>query len=97
VIYTAQSLGPPKGFVRADLIRIAVSLEIYEKRHGSYPTTQQGLSVLLTEGLLDEMPRDQWQHDYVFRFLSTRGGKSFDLFSVGRDGVESSDDVWLTR
>jgi general secretion pathway protein G len=84
-------------FVRGDLTQIAVRLEIYEKRHGSYPTTQQGLSVLVADDLLPEMPRDQWQHDYVYRFPSTRAGYSFDLFSLGPDGVESSDDLWLTR
>jgi hypothetical protein len=87
----------PEIFVRTELTQIAVRLEIYEKRHGSYPTTQQGLRVLVTDGLLPEMPLDQWHHDYVYRFPSIRAGYSFDLFSLGPDGVESSDDLWLTR
>src|SRR5262249_39823435 len=71
-------------FVQAELTHIAVSLEIYEKRHESYPTTQEGLRALVTEGLLNEMPRDQWNHDYVYRFPTSRRGNSFDIFAWPR-------------
>jgi general secretion pathway protein G len=84
-------------FTRADLVAIAEQLKLYKERHGSYPTTQQGLGVLVADKQFHELPRDFWSRDYVYRFPSARDPSTFDLFSLGPDGVEDTDDIWLPR
>jgi hypothetical protein len=81
-------------FTRTDLVAIGEQLRLYKERHGSYPSS---LAVLVTEKQFHELPRDPWHHNYVYRFPSARDANTFDLFSLGRDGVEDADDVWLPR
>jgi general secretion pathway protein G len=80
-------------FTRTDLVVLSEELKLYKEHHGSYPSSEQGLEALLAEGRLHELPRDFWHHDYVYRFPSARDRSTFDLFSLGPDGVESRDDI----
>ena len=93
---------------RADLTAIETQLNVYKKQNGSYPTTEQGLRALVVQPtsspvpqdwvqLFRELPVDPWQHAYIYRFPSAKDANTFDLFSLGPDGVESSDDIWLPR
>ena len=84
-------------FTRADLVAITEQLNQYMQRHGSYPSTQQGLRALMSDGQFRELPRDFWHRDYVYRFPSARDPRRFDLFSLGADGMEDADDIWLPR
>ena len=82
-------------------------LTSYKIHMGSYPTTAQGLQTLLTspdgggdrwKGLYlktpgNKVPVDPWQKPYQYRHPGTRNPGSYDLFSLGEDGVESADDI----
>jgi hypothetical protein len=91
---------PPEGLrddytfaTRADLHAISSGLDTYKGKHGSYPSTEQGLRALVADDMFRDPPKDRWGHDYVYRFPVRAQGDSFDLFSLGPDGVESSDDI----
>jgi general secretion pathway protein G len=93
---------------KADLRALATQLDVYKHYNGSYPTNRQTLDALVTRPTsspvpehwiqhLRELPIDPWQHPYVYRYPSSKDPNTFDLFSLGPDGVESSDDIWLPR
>lgn len=92
----------------ADLLAIQTQLNAYKKQNGLYPTTEQGLGALVVKPTSSpvpqnwiqefrEVPVDPWQHSYGYRFPSARDASTFDLFSLGPDGIESDDDIWLSR
>jgi general secretion pathway protein G len=77
--------------------RLVGILDIYRLDIGSYPTTEQGLSVLnQTPGtiagwngpyLTDETGiLDPWGQPFVYRSPSQRAGRAFDIASYGADG-----------
>ncbi|HET6468995.1 MAG TPA: type II secretion system major pseudopilin GspG [Geminicoccaceae bacterium] len=86
---------------RADTARLqlqgfASALDLYRLDVGRYPTTQQGLAVLVQnpENLpgwrgpyLDsrEVPKDPWGAAYVYRSPGEHG--AYDLYSLGSDGA----------
>ncbi|MCF7854553.1 MAG: type II secretion system major pseudopilin GspG [Candidatus Pacebacteria bacterium] len=83
---------------------IATALKLYELDNGTFPTTDQGLQALLEEPTsepapldwrgpyLEKKPVDPWGHRYEYRYPGTNNPNGYDLFSVGRDGVEGTDD-----
>ena len=80
---------------------IATALKIYELDNGVFPTTDEGLNALMQvpgsakrwKGpYLDKKPLDPWGNLYQYRSPGTHK-TDYDLFSFGRDGIESDDDV----
>lgn len=77
----------------------------YRMDTGSYPTTEQGLKALLQKPSNDrgrwrgpylDKPEnivDDWGNELKYRFPSTNNPGSYDLYSLGPDGVESEDDI----
>jgi type II secretion system protein G len=87
---------------KTDLQAISVQLETYRKITGAYPTTAQGLKALwekpadLPTGakwvqLMASEPGDPFGRTYQYR--RSADGKSYEVFGLGPDGVESADDV----
>ena len=91
---------------KADIRTIRTMLMSYSLSNGVYPTTEQGLKALVARPetepappswtrLLDEVPKDAWKMDYVYRCPGTRNPSSFDLFSSGPDRKpDTADDDW---
>ena len=88
--------------VGSDIEAISMQLRTYEMLNYRMPTTEQGLKALVTQPsteprprrwkqLMKEVPLDPWGKEYVYRNPG-KGGKSFDLYSLGPDGKESDDD-----
>ncbi|MCK5160166.1 MAG: type II secretion system major pseudopilin GspG [Candidatus Aureabacteria bacterium] len=87
---------------RADVkVNIATALKLYELDNGSFPDTQQGLSVLLAKPAsalnwngpyLENKPVDPWNREYRYKSPGEHR-TDYDLYSLGKDGVESEDDV----
>jgi general secretion pathway protein G len=69
--------------VRLDIMSIEGSLKLCYARYGSYPDTATGLQALVDAQLRDEVPRDAWNHDYIY--VLERGRPI--ITSYGRDGV----------
>ena len=86
---------------------LSTALDLYKMDAGQYPTTEQGLSALITEPTAPpvpsqwngpylkkkKIPKDPWGHDYVYTSPGTHNTESYDLSSLGPDGVESDDDI----
>jgi len=94
-----------------DKVRIEVNetyktgIMLYRAHTGSYPTTEEGLKVLVDKPagakgkrwrgpyLEKDEFNDPWGNPYVYRQPGTHNTDSFDLYSLGADGVESDDDI----
>jgi general secretion pathway protein G len=87
---------------KADILaNIATGLKLYELDNGSFPSTSDGLKALLVKPsnaaswngpYLEKEPLDPWGHEYQYRSPGTNRS-DYDLFSLGKDGAESEDDV----
>lgn len=95
----------PEGWLVAhvEITKIAQALGAYQLDVGQYPTTSQGLKALetLPPGVtgwhgpyMRRVPNDPWGHPYHYRQPGP-AGTPFKLFSLGRDGVPSKDDIRL--
>lgn len=79
------------------------ALTTYKIQMGDYPSTEEGLQALITPpaGKTDrwqgpyiegKLPLDPWGHPYQYRYPGTHNKESYDLWSVGKDGVDGTDD-----
>ncbi len=83
----------------SDVERLGTALKLYELDVGEFPPTLQGL--LSNPGnqqwngpyLEKGMPKDPWGKDYLYTRPGQRNPHSYDLKSLGPDGVESADDI----
>jgi general secretion pathway protein G len=66
-----------------DIKNIENSLKLYYARKGNYPDTATGLKGLVDMQILEKMPQDAWNHDYIYVL---ERGKPI-VTSYGRDGV----------
>lgn len=92
---------------KIDMGTLKQALKMFRFEHGRYPTDEEGLRVLWDkEAMTDEeqlkkwqkrldepMPKDRFGHEWGYRQKSEHGDEStYDLWSVGRDGEEGTDD-----
>lgn len=86
-----------------DIQQLESTLDMYKLRNGFYPTTEQGLSALVSAptsqptprifpegGFIKRLPKDPWGEDYILVSPGQLG--SIDIFSKGPDRVAGSDD-----
>lgn len=89
--------------VQGDINAIATQLQLYEARNSRMPTTEQGIEALVTKptkeplperwtALLEELPMDPWGQPYKYRYPAQKSKKPYDLYTVGKDGVEGNED-----
>ena len=89
--------------VDGDLQNISTQLQMYEARNMRVPTTEQGLKALVEKptteplpekwtALLEDVPKDPWGQDYKYRYPAVKSKKPFDIYTVGADGVEGTED-----
>jgi general secretion pathway protein G len=85
---------------RADIdVNIATAIKLYEADTGSYPTTLDDLSVAPGNTTnwkgpyIEKQPLDPWRRPYIYKSPGVHRPHDYDLSSLGKDGVESSDDV----
>lgn len=74
---------------RSQMSGIAQALKLYRLHNNHYPTSGEGLSVLVSAGkdgrrYMDSLPRDAWGNDFVYLSPGVHG--DFDLLSYGGDG-----------
>ena len=85
-----------------DLGVLEAAVEAFETDNGRYPTTEEGLSVLVNKPaalttwhgpyIKQEVLLDPWKNKYIYRQPGKRNKESFDLYSLGSDGVEGGGD-----
>ena len=80
---------------KAQIELLGQALDQFRLDIGRYPTTQEGLSALVTnpgvenwEGpyLKKSLPNDPWGKPFIYQIPGTHGTE-YDLWSYGRDGV----------
>ncbi|MEW5737078.1 MAG: type II secretion system major pseudopilin GspG [Thermodesulfobacteriota bacterium] len=89
-----------------ELESLATALKLFKLDMGRYPTTEEGLEILVTPpqnteeaarwrkgGYLEKpsLPMDPWGHPYVYIFPGSRG--DFELLCYGADGQAAGEDV----
>ncbi len=87
---------------RADIItNIATALKLYELDNGNFPSGEDGLDALLNKSAsannwngpyLERKPLDPWGREYKYKSPGEHR-TDYDLYSLGKDGVESADDI----
>lgn len=88
---------------RTQIKLLSDALAQFEVDNGFFPTTEQGLSALVTQptagreakkyrkgGYIDHVPKDPWENEY--RYLSPGTHGPFDLISLGADGMPGGED-----
>lgn len=73
------------------------ALDLYKLDFGAYPTTSEGLGVLVSPGnnkkpYMKSTPKDPWSHDYVYISPGSHNAGSYDLQSYGADGADGGGD-----
>lgn len=83
---------------------IATALKLYELDNGNFPDTAQGLAALLSKPAtgtipehwngpyLERRPIDPWGRPYIYKSPGDHR-PDYDIYSFGKDGKESEDDV----
>jgi len=106
VIGNPHGIRPIKDRItKGDLSTIANALERFEINCERLPTTEEGLKALLitptnTTGwngpYLTREPIDPWGHIYKYRFSRTGENKNYDIWSMGADGKDGTEDdiIW---
>jgi general secretion pathway protein G len=78
------------------LQQISNSLSMYRMKNARFPTSAEGLEVLVNppggeSSYMDSIPKDSWGNEYNYRSPGQNG--DFDLYSLGRDGQEGGDGI----
>ena len=85
---------------KADIAIIENALEMYRLDNYNYPTTDQGLNVLVkpldsnntfSNVYIKRLPKDPWGNDY--QYLSPGDNGVYDVFSFGADGEEGGENL----
>lgn len=92
-----QLQGAQEDTTRTQLKSIGDSLDIYKMKVGKYPTTTEGLGVLVSppngrKPIMDSIPQDPWGNDYVYLSPGQHNPARFDLYSKGSDGQSGTED-----
>jgi general secretion pathway protein G len=91
-----------KEVAKADIgLNIATALKLYELDNGKFPPDLDAL--LVNPGTqeapnwkgpyLEKKPIDPWGGSYQYKAPGVHRSQDYDLYSLGRDGVESQDDI----
>jgi general secretion pathway protein G len=78
-------------FAEADIRYISKSLELFYSDKGRFPTTEDGLEILLNS-YVDRLPKDPWGNPYNYVYPGQHNKNSFDLWSNGADGKPGGED-----
>lgn len=89
--------------IRGDIQSITGQLKLYQATNGFLPSTEQGLKALVERPqsdpkprqwrqLLERVPLDPWQSEYVYVYPGKKNTGGFDLFSKGLDRTANTED-----
>ena len=75
---------------------IAQTIKMFKLDTSSYPTTEEGLKILVQKKYFEDgkLPKDAWGNEFIY--ISTNDG--YDLISFGSDKKENTkDDIYLSK
>lgn len=100
--FSGRSEEARRAVARADIDgNIATALKMFETDTGVFPATQEGLDALRVKPessvgwkgpYVSRALKDPWGRAYQYQCPSAHDG-DYDLYSLGKDGVESQDDI----
>jgi general secretion pathway protein G len=86
---------------------MSTAIDMYYREFGRYPSTEEGLAILVQELTLDgssddqtirfikKLPLDPWGNNYQYRSPGLVNTSSYDLWSFGADGIEGGEGLNL--
>ena len=89
---------------RADIeSNLALALDMFELDMDRYPTSEEGLSALISSPPQTEnwkgpylkrrrLPHDPWGNPYIYKSPGDHNQEDYDLYSLGQDGAEGGGD-----
>jgi len=97
---------------QTQILRVEQALEFYQLDNARFPNMDQGLQALVTRPTAPPEPRaynpagyikaealvDPWGQPFQYRIPGDHNPQTFDIWSLGPDGVEGGDDIanWST-
>ncbi|WP_072682466.1 type II secretion system major pseudopilin GspG [Arcobacter sp. LA11] len=93
---TGKSEEAKEKIVCIQMKSVAQALKLYKLDISSYPTTEEGLSLLVEKKYFEDgkLPKDTWGNSFIY----LQKDKSFDLVSMGADKKESTeDDIYYSK
>jgi general secretion pathway protein G len=100
--FTGRSEQARQTAAKTDIANIKLALNIFEQDCGRFPSNEEGLRALMEAPggvqewhgpYLESMPTDPWGREYVYRYPGVHNTRGFDLFSLGPDGREGSNNI----
>ncbi|HOP28475.1 MAG TPA: type II secretion system major pseudopilin GspG [Spirochaetota bacterium] len=75
---------------KTDINNFSLSLEQYNLQNQRYPSSEEGLQKLVTDGYLKSKLLDPWKNPYQYRYPG-QFGDAPEIWSYGADGVEGGE------
>jgi general secretion pathway protein G len=75
---------------------ISQALKLYKLDNSTYPTTEEGLNILIEKKYFEDgkLPKDSWSNPFIY----VQSDDSFDLISMGADKKENTeDDIYYSK
>jgi len=76
---------------KSDLAKISEAVDTYKVLRGRYPTTEEGLNLLVTEKILKANKNgkliDPWEKEYIYLYPGQAHADAYDVKSYGADGA----------
>lgn len=92
----SRDRNPMRSITRIHVLdTIPQRLGVHRNMTGSYPSTEAGIASAkrLPAQYSSNAETDPWGRLYQYRFPATRSKKPYDLWSLGPDATDSSDDI----
>jgi len=93
---TGKSEEAKEKIVCIQMKSVGQALKLYKLDTSSYPTTEEGLNLLVEKKYFEDgkLPKDTWANSFIY----LQKEKSFDLVSMGADKKESTeDDIYYSK
>lgn len=98
--FSGQSKKAQINAAQMGITNLGTALKLYELDIGEFP--KQLGDLITNPGLGDRwngpyiekgIPKDPWKNEYVYTFPGQHNPTTYDVKSLGPDGVESADDI----
>lgn len=97
--FTNRSQQARETAVKTDISNISTSINAFEIDTGRFPTSLSELMTAPTNvqgwkgPYLERLAKDPWANEYLYKYPGQRNTSGFDLYSMGPDGREGTDDI----
>jgi general secretion pathway protein G len=102
--FTGRSKEAKVTAAKTQIAELEVALDAFEIDLGRYPTTVEGLWALVKKPTTnsdgweqpylrrEEVPRDPWGNEYIYKYPGQYNEHGYDLYSNGPDGKQGGND-----